>query len=66
MTKPSLSTLAKEKLTPDLDEWEQPAASDALWAMSEGQPIPVARYLAVVAQAVSGKRKRSIIGDQGR
>ena len=54
MTKPGLSTLATEKLTPDLDEWEQPNATDALWAMSEGQPVLLARYLADVAQAVEG------------
>ena len=54
MTKPGLSTLATEKLTPDLDEWEQPNATDTLWAMSEGQPILLARYLADVALAVEG------------
>ena len=52
MTKPSLSSLATEKLTPDLDEWEQPDATVALWAMSEGQPIQLARYLADLAKAV--------------
>ena len=52
MTKPGLSTLATEKLTPDLDEWEQPNATDALWAMSEGQPMLVARYLAALAKVI--------------
>ena len=52
MTKPGLSTLATEKLTPDLDEWEQPDATVAIWALREGQPIPLARTLAALAKAV--------------